>query len=166
MSKDSETQIRTPTDRIESFKVTVGVHQGSAVSPCIFTIVMDTLTDNVRKRAPENVMFADDVVLCGKNRQVVEDQLEGWRRSLEDYGLNVSREKMEYLMMQAGHRDEGETDLRGVQLKKVREFKHLGPTLQKHGGTSKEIERRITAGWHAWRNMSGILCDNRVPLHI
>ena len=68
---------------------------------------MDTLTNNARKRAPENTMFADDAFLCGKERQVVEDQLEGWKRSLEDYGLRVSREKTEYRVMQAGHRDEG-----------------------------------------------------------
>jgi len=85
---------------------------------------------------------------------------------LEDYGLKVSREKTEYLMMQAGHGDEGEIELRGVRLKKVRELKYLGPTLQEDGGTSREIERKITAGWHTWRNMSGILCDKRLPLYI
>ena len=166
MYKDSETQIRTPAGRSESFTVTVGVHRGSALSPFIFTIVMDTLTDNIRKRAPENMMFADDVILCGKERQAVEDQLEGWRRSLEDYGLKVSREKTEYLKMQAGHRDEGEIELRGVKLKRVSEFKYLGSTLQEDGGASREVERRIAAGWHAWKNMSGILCDKRVPLYI
>ena len=85
----------------------------------------------------------------------VENQLEGWRRSLEDYGLKVSREKTEYLRMQAGHRDEGEIELRRVKLKRAREFKYLGPTLQEDGGVSRAVERRITAGWHAWRNMSG-----------
>ena len=84
MYKDSDTQIRTLAGRSESFKVTVGVHQGSALGPFILTILIDTLTDNVRKRAPENMMFADDVVFCGKERQAVEDQLEGWRRSLAD----------------------------------------------------------------------------------
>ena len=61
MCKDSATQIRIPAGRSESFKVTVGVHQGSGLSPFIFTIVMDTLTDNVRKRVPESMVFADDV---------------------------------------------------------------------------------------------------------
>jgi len=42
----------------------------------------------------------------------------------------------------------------------------LGSTLQEGGATSREIGRRITAGWHTWRNMSGILCDKRVPLYI
>ena len=80
MYKDSETQIRTPAGKSESFKVIMGVHQGSALSPFIFTIVMDTLTDTGRKRALESMIFADDVVLCGKERKVVEDQLVGWRR--------------------------------------------------------------------------------------
>ena len=110
---------------------------------------MDTLTDNVKKKATENMMFANDVVLSGDERQVVEDQLEGWRRSLEDYGLKVNREKMEYLRIQAGHRDEGETELRGLKLKRVREFKYFGSTLQEDGGASGEVERRITTGWHA-----------------
>ena len=89
------------------------------------------------------MMFADDVVLCGKERQVVEDQLEGWKRSLEDYGLKVSREKTEYLKIQAGHRDEGEIELRGVKLKRVREFKYLVSTLQEDRGAPREVERRI-----------------------
>ena len=165
MYKESETQIRTPADRSESSIVTVGVHQGSALSPFIFTIIMDTLTDNVRKRASEDMMFTDDVVLCGRERKVEEDQLEGWRRSLEDYGLKVNREKTEYLRMQAGDRDEGEIELREVKLKGLREFKYLGSTLQEDGGASREVERRITAGWQAWRNISGILCDVRVPLY-
>ena len=67
--------------------------------------------------------------------------------------------------MQAGHRDEGEIELRGFKVKRVSEFKYLGSTLQEDGGASREVERRIAAGWDAWRNMSGILCDKRVPLY-
>ena len=54
--KDSEAQIRIPAGRNESFKVTVGVHQASALSPFIFTIVMDTLTQgcpNLLRRGPD-----------------------------------------------------------------------------------------------------------------
>ena len=79
----------------------------------------------------------------------VQDQLEAWRRSLEDNGVKVSREKTEYLRMQAGDGDEGKIELRGVKLKKVREFRYLGSTLQEDGVTSREVERRITAGLNA-----------------
>ena len=139
MYKESETQITTPTGRSEGFKVVVGVHQGSALSPFIFIIVMDTLTDNGRKRALESMIFADDLVLCGKERKGVEDQLVGWRRSLEDYRLKVCREKTEYLGLQAGHGDDGEIYLRGVRLEWVREFKYLGFTLHEDSTINNQM---------------------------
>ena len=47
------------------FNVEVGLHQGSALSPYLFLILMDVLTERVRKEAPESMLFADDIVLCG-----------------------------------------------------------------------------------------------------
>ena len=44
--------------------VGVGLHQGSALSPCLFLILMDALTEGVRKEVPESMMLADDIVLC------------------------------------------------------------------------------------------------------
>ena len=46
------TQIRTTAGLSEAFNVTVGVHQGSAVSPFLFAVVMDCVTETVRKEAP------------------------------------------------------------------------------------------------------------------
>ena len=42
--------------------VDVGLHQRSALSPYLFLIPMDVLTDGVRKKLPESMMFADDIV--------------------------------------------------------------------------------------------------------
>ena len=48
-----------------SFNVDVGLHQGSALSPYLFLILTDVLTEGVRKEVPESMMLADDIVLCG-----------------------------------------------------------------------------------------------------
>ena len=32
--------------------MTVGLHQGSALSPCLFAMVMDRMTDEIREEAP------------------------------------------------------------------------------------------------------------------
>ena len=48
----------------ESFKVGVGLHQGCILSPFLFAVVMDGLTDEVRQESPWTMLFADDIVVC------------------------------------------------------------------------------------------------------
>ena len=57
--------VRTVAGESSKFNVEVGLHQGSALSPYLFLILMDVLTERVRKEAPESMLFADDIVLCG-----------------------------------------------------------------------------------------------------
>ena len=52
----------------------VGLHQGSALSHCLF--VMDRMTDDVREEAPWTMMFADDIVICSEIKERVEEKLE------------------------------------------------------------------------------------------
>ena len=62
----------------------------------VFAIMMDSLTENIRKKAPWQMMFADDVVLCAREKDVLELELEQWREALEKRGMKVSRAKTEY----------------------------------------------------------------------
>uniref|UniRef100_A0AAR2LU20 Reverse transcriptase domain-containing protein n=1 Tax=Pygocentrus nattereri TaxID=42514 RepID=A0AAR2LU20_PYGNA len=66
MYEDSETVVRCAVGVTNGFKVTVGLHQGSAFSPFLFAMVMERLTDEVRQEAPWTMMFADDIVICGE----------------------------------------------------------------------------------------------------
>ena len=45
----SKTMVRCAIETTESFKVKVGLHQGSALSPFLFPVIMDRLTDEVRR---------------------------------------------------------------------------------------------------------------------
>ena len=67
----------------EGFKVKLGLHQGSALSPCLFAMVMDRMTDEIREEAPWTMMFADDIVICSESKEQVEEKLESWRYALE-----------------------------------------------------------------------------------
>ena len=49
MYKESETVVRCAIGTTESFKVKVGLHQGSALSPFLFALIFDRLTDQVRR---------------------------------------------------------------------------------------------------------------------
>ena len=48
----SQTVVRCASGTTTPFTVTVGLHQGSALSPFLFAILMDVLTNDVRKEAP------------------------------------------------------------------------------------------------------------------
>ena len=62
----------------------VGLHQGSALSPYLFLILMGVLTEGVRKEVPKSMMFADDIVLCGGREVDMTEFLDTWRKSLEE----------------------------------------------------------------------------------
>ena len=51
------TKVRTVAGESSKFNVEVGLHHGSALSPYLFLILMDVLTERVRKEAPESMLF-------------------------------------------------------------------------------------------------------------
>ncbi|XP_008477651.1 uncharacterized protein LOC103514534 [Diaphorina citri] len=67
MYERATTKIGSSVGLTERIPVQVGLHQGSALSPYLFDLIMDVLTENIRRPAPWCMMFADDVVLCGSN---------------------------------------------------------------------------------------------------
>ena len=46
------TTVRSAAELTEEFKVSVGFYKGSALSPFLFAIIMDKLTEDIRKDAP------------------------------------------------------------------------------------------------------------------
>ena len=162
MYRDSRTKVKCAAGLTDDFQVTVGLHQGSALSPLLFAIVMDCLTWEIQREAPWDMLFADYVMLCGESRENLVTRLETWRRAMEDRGMRVSRQKTEYLCIGEGEADE-EVKLQGEKLKRVEEFKYLGSTVQMDGGTGREVQKRIQAGWGTWRKIMTVFCDRRVP---
>ncbi|KAF7658937.1 hypothetical protein LDENG_00005840 [Lucifuga dentata] len=161
MYESCKTVVRCAVGVTEEFKVEVGLHQGSALSPFLFAVVMDRLTDEVRQESPWTMMFADDIVICSESREQVEENLERWRYALERRGMKVSRSKTEY--MAVNERDSsGMVRLQGIEIKKVEDFKYLGSTVQSNGECGKEVKKRVQAGWNGWRKVSGVMCDKRV----
>ncbi|KAK3552730.1 hypothetical protein QTP86_021110 [Hemibagrus guttatus] len=91
MYERSRTVVRCAVGQTEEFNVEVGLHQGSALRPFLFALVMDQLSEEVRQESPWTMMFADDIVICSESREQVEENLERWRFALERRGMKVSR---------------------------------------------------------------------------
>ena len=165
MYADSATAVRCAVGVTKEFEVKVGLHQGSALSPCLFAMVMDRLTDEIRQEAPWTMLFADDIVICSVSREEVEEKLESWRKALERRGLKVNRKKTEYMCVNE-RQGNGTVRMQGEEVAKVEDFKYLGSTVQSNGECGREVKKRVQAGWNGWRRMTGVICDRRVPARV
>jgi len=89
--------VRTCGGITSDFSITVGLHQGSTLSPFLSVIVMDELTRAIQDEIPWYMLFTDDIVLVDETRAGVNVKLELWRQTLESQGFRLSRAKTEYM---------------------------------------------------------------------
>ena len=142
MYDDSTTAVMCAVGVMEGFEVKVGMHQGSALSPCLFAVVMDRMTDDIREEAPWTMMFADDIVICSGSQEQLEEKLEIWRYALERRGMKVNRRKTEYMCVNERHVS-GTLKMQGEEVAKVEDFKYLGSTVQSNGESGREVNKRV-----------------------
>ena len=168
MYREARTRVRTESGQSDSFEVGVGVHQGSALSPYLFILVLDEVLRGVIKEAPWCMLFADDMVIVGETIEEVKEMLEKVREALETNVLKIYRDKTEHVESKwRGERGSEEVvSIQGVKLKKVSEYKYLGSVIQEDGALDKEVTSKIQAGWAKWEAASGVLCDKRVPMRL
>ena len=141
MYEESETVVRCAVGTKESFKVKVGLHQGSGLSPFLFVVIMDRQTNEVRREPPWMMLFVDDIVICEETREEVEARLEFWRYTLEKRGMKVNRSKTKYLCINGGNDDET-MKMEDTKVPRVKEFKYLGSTVQESGSCEREVKKR------------------------
>ena len=79
----------------------VGVHQGSALSPLLFIMVMDVLTD-VRNGSLMELLYANDLVLRGESLNKVMGKYGRWKIAVERKGLRVNVDKTKGMQLLFG----------------------------------------------------------------
>ena len=61
------TSVRTSDGDTDDFPIMIGLHQGSALSPYLFALVMDEVTRDIQGDIPWCMLFVDDVVLVDES---------------------------------------------------------------------------------------------------
>ena len=56
----AKTKVKVGSGLSDKFSVNVGVHQGSVLSPLLFAIVVDAVTERVRGGSINDILHGDD----------------------------------------------------------------------------------------------------------
>jgi hypothetical protein len=153
------TSVRTTDGDTNVFPINIGLHQVSALSPYLFALVIDEVTRDIQGNIPWCMFFANDVVLVDESRERVNRKLELWHQTLESKGFRISMTKTEYMRCDFGTTisEDGDVSLGGQVVPKKDIFGYLGLMLQRDGS------HKVKAGCMKWRQVSGVLCNKRVP---
>jgi len=149
MYEGVESSIRICDGVTKGFPIKIGLHQGSALSPYLFALIMDDVSKDLQCEVPWCMLFADDVVLIDESRVGVKRKLELWRNTLETKGFKLSRSKTEYMKccFSTVNTEEEEIILDGQVVRRKDIFRYLGSILQKDGEIDEDVNHRIRAGW-------------------
>ncbi|XP_061705675.1 uncharacterized protein LOC133516671 [Cydia pomonella] len=114
------------------------------------------------------MLYADDIVLIDKCANKLNANLQLWRRALEDNGLRISRSKTEYLKCSFSEQPLSSTDIviEGQPVPKLNQFKYLGFMLTADANIDADVTHKNNAGWLRWRTLTGVLCDDQMPIRL
>jgi len=69
MYSGAKTVVRTVYGNSKNYKVKVGMHQRSALSPLLFVIVMETISREFRVALPWELLYVDDLTVIAETEE-------------------------------------------------------------------------------------------------
>ena len=81
--QNARSEVRINNSYSDVFNIQVGVHQGSAVSPLIFIIILETLSREFRTGYPWELLYADDLEIIADTMDQLLYKLALWKKHLE-----------------------------------------------------------------------------------
>ena len=97
MYNKAVTSVRTSGRITCEFPITIELHQGSALSTYLFSLVMDELIKSIQEEVSSCMLFANDIILVDETISGVNAKLEIWWDAPESKGFWLSRTKIEYM---------------------------------------------------------------------
>ena len=94
----AKTRVRVGMELSEAFCVKVGVHQGSVLSPLLFAIVVDVITESAREDLMYEILYADDLVLMSKTMEELREKFQKWKGGFESKGMKVNLGKTKVMV--------------------------------------------------------------------
>ena len=98
MYTNAKSRVRVNGSYSDVFEVNVGVHQGSVLSPLLFIMVLEALSQEFSTGCPWELFYADDIVIMAESMNDLLVRLGEWKKSFEKNGLRVNVAKTKVLV--------------------------------------------------------------------
>jgi len=85
-----KTIVSTGYSNSNGFEVKIDMHQGSALSPLLFVIVMEALSREFRVALPWELLYADDLVVIAETEDDLIKRLNEWKDFVQNRGMKVN----------------------------------------------------------------------------
>ena len=133
----------------DSVVVKTGVRQGCLLSPFLFLLATDWIMKKTTTNRRNGIQwtpwsqldFADDLVLLSHSHQQMQEKTELLNTVSTQLGLNINRSKTR--IMKANTKNNNPITMNGEPLEETDSFTYLGSTINKNGGTEKDVKARI-----------------------
>ena len=93
----AKTRVRVDYELSEEFEVKVKMHQGSVLSPFLFAVLLDVVTEFAREGALSELLYADNIVLMSETIDELENDFFKWK-VFESKGFKVDLEKTKVMV--------------------------------------------------------------------
>jgi len=74
------------------------MHQGSALIPLLFMMVMEALSREFRVALPWKLLYADDLVVIAETEEDLVKRLNEWKDFVENRGMRVNMNKTKVMI--------------------------------------------------------------------
>ena len=98
MYDSPSSRIRVDDSYSDNIDVSVGVHQGSVLSPLLFIIVLEALSRDSRVGCPWDIFYADDLVITAETPDTLRQRLATWKQNFETKGLRMNMGKTKVMV--------------------------------------------------------------------
>ena len=91
-------QVMVDCELSEEFEVKVGMHQGSVLSPFLFALVVDVVTEFAKEGALSELLYDDELVMISETVEGLRNNLLKWKEVFESKGLKVNHWKTKVMV--------------------------------------------------------------------